>query len=179
MKRIYIQPIILFGIALPLITMLVLALIISSIKSSYLKGLPQSRIAYQNDQALSQSIQSVKQEYQNYKDKNSNLQEIMSSSGSKSVIDFLTQATWDSKSKTMMLAGQSRIRDTSSYTSNINTNAEGLNLTIDGTFKELQESMIALEYSYPNLYATNLSIKPGKKSLEVQLNYLIWKPLEK
>lgn len=174
MKENYLKPILVLGVVLPFTVILLVALVVNSVRSSKMKHYRTKLAAYNSEQALFSQITSLKSQIEDKQATVSTSSAVMTTDAYQNISNLIGEEIANSDTKTMVLVEQNRIKDANAENHHIDSQIDGIRFSVRGTFSELQKALLTIEYAYPNLFATQCSIKPEGKLLEANLNYLIW-----
>ncbi|GAA5497181.1 hypothetical protein Rhal01_03371 [Rubritalea halochordaticola] len=175
MNKLYSGSVILFGLVAPLIVALIALLVISSIKSSLLGDFKKNKLAYQQEQAIQQQITALKNQTAPQLTQFNQWQDLVSDDVYQKISSGIREQASMSPTQTMMITSESRSQAAKNIENILKRNIVGIDIALNGTYKEIQSASLSLETASPNLFLHSFKLTPGRgKLLDLNLTYLAW-----
>lgn len=174
MKKYYTQSICTLSIAVPIVIALILFLIISIIKNTFLGDFEANKVTYKTELGQLEQLAIIKKNNLAKEQQLALWQDLLSGDGYNKVNEQLRKSvkTYD-QTNTLLITESNR---SSNSNNGVDAKQSSADFALQGTFTELQLALTDLESRMPNLMLNRVSISPqsNSKLLDLKLNYTIW-----
>lgn len=183
MKRFYINAVSFFGIILPLIGCLILIGVIFFIKNAQLGDFEHRKAAYAANQRTTAQALALKN---NIGSKIEHLttwhelfKQLEGNKAKSTLLGTLDSAIKESKTKTLRINSQGNSSSVRNFDQNVKGTTSSYDISLTGTYSEVQEALLKLERKLPNLFLNKMTVRPqaAGKFIEVNLTYTIWESI--
>lgn len=174
MKKQYIQSISCFSVLVPIILFLIGLAIINITKNSFIGDFEQNKQSYINDQSLNTQIEGMKKGSAQRQANLTSWNKLLEGNSFTKINNNLRESIKDNnKSKTLDIL---ELNKGAEPKTGVNTKSSSFDLSLVGTYTDIQNCLLNLEAKMPNLMVNSLSLEPQKNSklINLKLNYIVW-----
>lgn len=168
------QSIATFSLAIPILILLILLVLVSVVKSFIIGDFEKNKVSLAQEQAQTIQLEAIKKENSTQQELLQNWKNLLDGDSFDKIstqIGPILQK--NNKTKTLLLTEQTKVLSKRDSIASKHTDCA---FSFQGTFSELQKSMLELEHRNPQLMVNTLRIRPQSSSnlLNLKVNYTIW-----
>ncbi|MEM9079757.1 MAG: hypothetical protein AAGC74_03590 [Verrucomicrobiota bacterium] len=168
--------VILLGVLLPSIVVIGAILLIVSQSQKISKEFVVRERNYQQFQREEQNVKSLRQQIAAYSERKNGWKALLGTSDVGSVTGLLREIAEGRSSQEFRQTDFNFVNRQTGIGAASDHRSMSFNLSIDGTYRVLQESLLTLESRMPHLNLNNMKLSPRNdgSSLQLELSYSIW-----